>query len=306
MTRTASGSDHALGTRLYAASRHHARKARELAASSDEHERLDAAVHAGAALELIAKALLAEIDRCLLPDRAHHALLDAVAGQRESLAARPTAPKTTISAMIAVELVARLVPGCRAAEQSATAVIRARNAAVHLAVAPAGKELAGLVGAMEAFNDAAATALRGSSRDYWGIHFEDVTREREAREADIAARAHAAVAEAKKRYQHAIGSLPDDLREQVLVELRDRLILVGEEMGTVECPACAEEATTAWELDIDVEEELPGDFLYSPYLVLVGLGCSVCGLRLDPDEIEALGLEPDEPEPTPDDEYYRD
>lgn len=306
MARTVSGPDRALGTRLYAASQHHARKARELVDSPDEHDRLDAVVHAGAALELIAKALLAEIDRCLLPDRVHHALLDAVAAERDGLAPGPVPAKNTVGGVLAVELVARLVPGCRTAEQRAKAVLSARNAAIHVAMAPTPQDLAKYVSDMEDFVDPVATYLRGSSHDYWGFYFDEVNRARAAREEAMLARARAAVAEARTRYDHAIAPLPTDLRERVLEELRTRASIVGEEMDEIDCPACGELATTAWEWDIDGEVGDLGETINYLYLGLLGMGCPVCGLRLDADEMAALGLEPEAPQPTPDDEYYRE
>jgi hypothetical protein len=69
MTEEDRGPDRSIGARLYSASRYHARKARALADTSSPHERLDAVTHAGAAVELIAKAVLADLDVRLLPDR---------------------------------------------------------------------------------------------------------------------------------------------------------------------------------------------------------------------------------------------
>jgi len=47
---------------LYLASQFHARRAQELLDSKDRFERMDAAYHAGAAVELMAKALVSQFD----------------------------------------------------------------------------------------------------------------------------------------------------------------------------------------------------------------------------------------------------
>jgi hypothetical protein len=92
MTEEDRGPDRSIGARFYSASRYHARKARALADTSSPHERLDAVTHAGAAVELIAKAVLADLDVRLLPDReALHTLLETIAelrGRRDTLATR--------------------------------------------------------------------------------------------------------------------------------------------------------------------------------------------------------------------------
>lgn len=77
--------DENVAQRLYLASRHHARKAQRLLAAEDHWERMDAAYHAGAAVELIAKSALATLDtRLLLAGPVlHDVILDALAVQHE-------------------------------------------------------------------------------------------------------------------------------------------------------------------------------------------------------------------------------
>lgn len=288
------------GAHLYAASRHHAASARALANSPDSHERMDAVTHAGAAVELIAKAVLADVDVRLLPDRGtHHTLLETIVelrGYHGTLAAHARNGESTIGAGLAIELAARVVDGCRSHQAAALAVMKARNAAVHKAVAPDVEDLIGLVDSMQAFTDAAANWLRGSSRDYWGIDFDEVQRQRQASEQRQSEAVEARVAGAARLFSALVDGLPEVRRGHIVGELRRRSTLTGDVMDVTECPACHEEADVAWAWDADVEEEFPGEYLYTPYLALTTLRCPVCGLSLDASEIAALGLELETPE----------
>jgi uncharacterized protein YjbJ (UPF0337 family) len=289
------GPDTTLGTQLYAASRYHARRARALAETTDAFERIDAAAHAGSAVELIAKALLADLDVRLLPDRdQHHALLDAVAvlaRRVEPVVARRLSLKTTVGARVAVELAARLVPGCRQHESAAHRVAKVRNGAVHMAQSPSAEELGDVIEAMQDFTDAAARQLRGSSRDYWGVFFDDVQQQRKASKEALLAHAREKVAQAKSRFDEMVGRLSAELRAPVLAELQTREGLTGDETDEVACPACEQAATAAWDWDADAEPDGDGDYTLTAFLALVGLGCPVCGLRLDANEVDALGIE---------------
>lgn len=284
-------SDPALGARLYAASRYHAGRARALAASTDEYVQIDAAAHAGAAVELMAKALLADFDvRLLHGGGLHHALLDIVAGN-EGIPARRSISKTTVGAVVAIELAGRLVPGCHRHEAAAKQVASVRNGAVHLAEAPSIETLREAVAGMEAFTDAAARHLHGSSHNYWGVHFEEVQKQQLAADEKVLKDAKEKVAAARSRFDEMVGRLSAELRAPVLAELRTREGIVGDETDEVSCPACDQEATAAWDWEVDVEEEFPGEYMYSQFLAPAGLGCPVCGLRLDASETLALGID---------------
>jgi len=241
------GSGRTTGTRLYAASRSHALKARALAEASNEHDRLDAAAHAGAAVELIAKAVLAELDLRLLHDRQmHHALLDIDVRDRKGYVPRPPSMTTTVGTSLAIELTARLIPGCRRHESAAQSVARTRNAAVHMALAPAPSQLEDLLSGMQAFTDAAATALRGASTDYWGVDFEMVREQRAASELDVPTTANAHVNGARSRYEDMVGALSPEFRESVVAEIRSRSAIDGDVLDEIECPACCDRAAVTW------------------------------------------------------------
>ena len=311
MTEAGNGDDHvAPGPRLYAASRHHAAKAREHRRQDDNYGRLDAAFHAGAAIELIAKAVLADLDPRLLADgaRAQHALLEAVAELRSrsgTVSGSGGGGRATISASVALELASRLDSGCASHKSAAVRVLRARNAAVHMAEGPSAAGLMDLLASMEAFTDAAARFLRGSSHDYWGVHFEEVTRDREAAQRALERRATAKVGAAAKAFQSMLAGLPEELRTRVIEELQRRggtaATLSGDIVGEADCPACQQVATVAWDGAVEVEQEMPGEYLYQGYWELVGLRCPVCGLALDADEIEILSLDVGDPS-----DYERD
>jgi hypothetical protein len=307
VTQPGGGPDRGIRARLYAASRYHAGKARALLDATDALERLDAAGHAGAAVELIAKAVLADFDVRLLPDReAHHALLEAVAelrGRRDTLATKARNGETTVRAGLAIELAARVADGCRSQQAAARSVMKARNAAVHMAVPPDVEHMAGLMESMQAFTDAAASRLRGSSRDYWGIDFDDVQRQHRITAQRLTEAVEAKVAGAAALFARLVDGLSEQRRESIITELRRRTTLTGDVMEAIECPACHEEADVAWDWDGEVEEEFPGECLYTAYLVVTTLRCPVCGLTLDASELAALGLELETPQSDPAEDF---
>ena len=286
-----------VGVRLYAASRHHASEARARRSSPNEIDRLDGAWHAGAAVELIAKAALHEADPRLLSDGAdaQHALLEAVAevhGKSDALPAAPKPGPRTIGAATAVALVSRLDSGAQQHESAANRVLRLRNAAVHMAEIPTAAQLTTAVTGMEGFVDAVAVLLHGSSHDYWGVDFDEVTAERRAAERATEASATEKVRVAAAGFHQFVEQLPDDVRTAVLAYLQGRDTAGSADVsGSVDCPACRNEATVTWDIDVDAEEELPGEYTYTSFFAPSGLRCPVCGLSLDPEEVDALGID---------------
>jgi hypothetical protein len=123
--------------RLLSAASYHVRAAQAHADSSDSVEKHTSSIHAGAGIELAAKALLAQLDRRLLRDRqdAQHALLDVIA-ENAGVIDRETAPKAslrTLEAAIAVDLACRISPAVRPYKKGALRALKARNAAAHFA-----------------------------------------------------------------------------------------------------------------------------------------------------------------------------
>ena len=280
--------DERVAQRLYLAARHHVRAAQMRAGSQDHYDRIDAAYHAGSAVELIAKAALARLDPRVLVKglAAQHALLDALVEHHKRPGFVPRTAKLdaqTIDASVAIELAHRLVPECRPHRGAADKARVVRNGAVHMAV----------------LDDAGLD-------DVWGEGLrEESERVMAARRERIGRVARIKVIVARDRYRDLVGELTDATREALVADLARRSVATSDEQWQVECPAC--ELPYAWLMwDAAYEPLLDGDdWTYEGGLALTGLRCPVCTLDLVPDEVGALGIDTEpvyEPEFGPDED----
>lgn len=293
---------HDLG-RLYSAAQHHARKAQDLAQRDDAHDRRDAALHAGCAIELIAKAVLVSFDsRLIAPAQdLHHVLLDVVV---EGRGATPTGPRPgtqrrkTIDAGLAVALTGRLHEELRAHEAAATTALAARNAAAHMAICDT-EALREVLDGMAAYVEAALRVLRRTSQDFWGVLAAEMQERATARERTVKEAAELKVSEAADLYHRMVDGLDEERRASLLQTLSRREPDYGfsDDFWTLDCPACGyQDARLAWVADYDVERDSQGGYdAVSGGLALLGLQCPVCQLELDADEVNALGIDTDDP-----------
>jgi len=122
--------------RLYSAAAHHARAANDKVRSPDRNLRMEAAIHAGASVELMAKAILVEVDpRLLFEEReSHHVLIDMLVEAGVATAQQYARRGTrTLTATKAVQLAARLCEQVRPHAAAARQALEARNRAAHAA-----------------------------------------------------------------------------------------------------------------------------------------------------------------------------
>lgn len=296
----------AVAEHLYLAARHHSDTARALRDSSDRHERTDAAIHAGAAVELLSKALLAAVDVRLLSDgrATSHALLELIA-EREatgSLGVSPRLPSKSLMAGPALELASRLNAKVSGARSAGGRVLQARNAAAHMAELD-DAELANTINDMETFAAAAVGALGRQAIEFLGAsRFADWTAEQERRRQAAEAAVSEKVTAAKDAYHHLTNGLPEEKLKELNGLLTSRVFQkLGDDGWEVECPACEYgDAWLSWEADYDYDYD--GSVVGG--VRLLGLDCPRCGLQLDGDEVEAAGLDTDDYREPPDYDAY--
>lgn len=276
--------------RLFLAAQYHAWEAvRGAGQPWTAHAALDVAIRCGSAVELLAKALLFELDPRLVARSAHHHLLDLALEAQHQQPATPVQPgQSTIDATTAVQLVRRLDVSLAGPAREVHAVLEARNAAVHLALAPDEERLQALITAMAAFTGAVLGVLGQDLPNYWGPYAGATMDRIDARAARVKAEAERLVEAARGHYQQLRGGLAPDAWQRVLKVLYERRA-TADLSAEVECPACAQDASVLWSAEAEVEYS-DGEWNAVGYWALEGLRCPVCGLDLDGDELEALEL----------------
>lgn len=276
--------------RLYAAARHHLRSANQKVTSPDWRVRLDAAVHAGASVELMAKAVLVSTDPRLI-FQAHHSA-QGIANlliERGTLTATPfeLRSRRTIGAGEALDLLKRIEDGLRPHCAPAKKALDARNAAVHLAEADAG--LADAVTAGSDFVLAAVDRLGRDRSAFLGDPLaERVEREVAERRSVIARQAQQKVARARATFDAYLG-LDEGIRDHFLTQVRERRPERPDVTDPHDCPACGHRGWVYFDVDVDVDSD-PDDVV--AYLDFLGFRCYFCGLHLDAEECDAIGLDP--------------
>lgn len=288
--------DENVAQRLYLASRHHARTAQRLLGAESHWERMDAAYHAGAAVELIAKSALATLDKRLLLTGPvlHDVILDALAVQyeRPDVVVRERSLRgKTIEAGRAIQLTHRLLPEVRDHRGAADAALAARNDAAHMAVLDDAR-LDDVVAGMLSYVNAAATASEQGTADLWGGGLQaEVDRVTRARLDRIERGAQVKVVVARENYGGLAGALSQETREKWIAELADRPVPSSDVESRVDCPACElPYARVQWNADYEAVRDGDG-WSYEGGLALVGLLCPICNLSLDAAEVGALGVD---------------
>lgn len=281
-----------LTDRLYAAAQHHALRAQRLSAGvAGEHDRLDAAACAGGAVELLSKAVLVQRDPRLIArgEAVHHHLLDAILGLSRD---RPTG--STVDAGLALGLAVRVDASLGEWATAARKVLEARNNAIHAALAPSAAALQELLAEMAGFVTAAAATLGHTSADFWGESSAAVDVAVAQHSVSTKARALEDVDMAKSAYERLVGRLDEAARTTIIGLLQGRASTRDDLDAEVDCPACGNVAQVAWSAEADGEWD-DGEVVYYGYFLLSGLQCPVCGLELDGEAVEALGLDLPDP-----------
>lgn len=284
--------------RLYWAAGHHTRSANQKQASDDKDVRMDAAVHIGAAVELMAKAVLVSVEpRLILGEHStHDVLVDMLAENgsavAHSLKKGKSPAKTTVAARKAVDLAARLVPVMRTHRTGAGEALAIRNHAAHAAELDDAK-LPAHIAAGTAFIMAGVYYL---SRDAEAFLGRELSQQVEQNTDDIAtalrSNAEMKVAAARHKYQTLIEPLPSKARASVLSALQERFADAGDVQEPSTCPACENEGAAVSVVDFDVELDGPDEWREVPFLTFMGFECPYCGLFLDAMDCDAIGLDP--------------
>ena len=281
--------------RLYSAARHHARAASDKMRSPNENLRMDAAIHAGAAVELMAKAILTSVDhRLLYEDRdGHHVVIDLLV-RAEKATAEPYARKNsrTVTAGMAVDLAARLCEHVRPHAQGARRALAARNSAAHAAEVHEATLVERVTGGSE-FVLAGVVHFARSPVEFLGRDLvEQVERDVEERNIALRAASWRKVSGAKGWYEALVAPLSVDGRQALLSELGKRQSAHGDHNERYPCPACGNAAWLIWNVEMDVDWDGPGDYSANAYLDFRGLDCLFCNLQLNDVESESIGINP--------------
>lgn len=280
--------------RLIRAGSHHIRSAREKSASTDEYVLHDVAIHAGAAIELFAKALLVRIDHRLAYGSAedvYQALLDTVTSSgktRIPFKAAKTNPKRSVQASTAVNIARRLDEAIDRAATTAHAVLGMRNGAAHAAALEVSL-LPDAVTDAETFVVAVSEVLR---QDTTGILGQVEYEEWSSRSSDLAFQrdetARAKILTARESYLRLVANLPAEKVTEI-----DQMLVIrpGPSEGDVSqdqaCPACGyQDASITFVEDFEIDEDGVGGSFLAP----MHFYCPRCGLLLSSEEFSYPGI----------------
>lgn len=274
------------------AAHHHAHRALQNFVSDDRFELLDAAVSAGTALELTAKAAIAQIEPTLLADRTDRDTLLMLSGNGQHAEARATRIRT-VGALAAFQLVRHFHKSIAIAESAAREVFETRNAAAHIGIVDR-TEVRAATSTMSRAVDSILIAMGADRASFWGgrVHIVDglIQEQRETVAQIVAAK----LAAARERVASISAGLSPEIRQTLLSALSRKTVSSDHE-EPITCPACGqqawlvcgvEEGEAEWESDPDA----PFDWI-SMVAYPLELDCSVCELSLDQAELAHLGLD---------------
>lgn len=243
------------------------------------------ALHAGAALEHLTKAVLADKHPALISADDYESLLHAT-GQ-DAHATRPM--MRTIGVVESVRRCARFVPQLSNLDPQIRILCDARNGVAHLAQIPDVDELrvpflkaCEFVRAELAFDRAA----------YWQEFEGAMDAALQQHVHDAAVRAETAIAAARVDFKKRYGHLDDAARETVIASITAAHKPRKYDDDIITCPACDQPAIisgvieTRWEQDDEFSASLLGMFFPGYFR------CAVCDLELDgEDELQAADIE---------------
>ncbi|MBB5475090.1 hypothetical protein HNR08_003826 [Cellulomonas hominis] len=289
---------------LLDAASHHGRAAIRAVTSKDEFVLLDGAFHVGAAVELAAKAAVAETEPMLLSSAGNTKgeMVDTLARFRPGVNVAPVPGGQrrrlrTIDASVAVAVVARLYPKCNV---SVELPLDVRNDAVHLAVVDPDR-LTEAVRAMVVYVTLVVEAIELPPALFWRDEANEALSLQTQRVRRLLKLAKRRVVLAKQAFELRLDAIEQPEGRDALVRQLERLRPAFDETVEHPCPACGYSAALGWTSDVDVERDPDGGYYVAfAGLSFEGLECPVCDLKLNAEETEALGIdgtwEPPEPE----------
>jgi hypothetical protein len=283
--------------------RWHARQAIRLFVSDDLNEMLQAAISAGTAVELLAKAYLASIDGVLLADKGDRDTMLLLGGHGGLAPADPLLMRT-VGGIEALRLAKHLHRDLPWLQQDIVA-LRVRNAAIHMAMVRS-DELRAAVVQMSRIGESLLAQLGLDRERFWGSHEVSVVEylldEARTERARIVAAKKAA---AQRHLDELLVGLTDSDRRVVLTVLSGRPPNVSiEHDEPQECPVCGqkgwlvctvESGTTRQEADEDGGvSEMTARTAY-PHIFT----CPVCELEIEGEELwefdfpDSIDIEPE-------------
>lgn len=292
----------------------------------DAGDRGDKAVqllHAGTALEHLAKAFLSQINPALVresrKDKSEFDILLHAVGK--GVHAEPLGPMRTVSLTVALKRSSRLLASLKPLEDDLGPVINMRNGVAHIGTPGNADEQK----AITAFIRAVGVLLAGldtKESDFWGA-YTDAARTRLQESATAAkVRAQEAIAAARRRYASHYGKLTDDQLRPIVEAFVAGYNPAGYNQQLVGCPSCENPALVEgwvkveWVPDEEYDRNAGVAWVTAVYPEVefypASLECRTCRLELSgDDEMEAAGieawlLEDIEPSDFVDDEDYEE
>ena len=234
---------------------------------------MEAAIHAGVAVELMAKAVIASHD----PSQVFE---DGKPGSAR-----------TIGASKAVRRAAALVVEMARYLNQAIRTLDARNASAHAAELDDGELSAHILEGTQ-FILVAAEALTISPRRFLGpeLH-QQVLAEIAGHTTALRVASEKLVAAANLEYRRLTSLVSPGKLAEVL-RARDHGPQHGDVDTQVECPACSNLCWAYWRVDVDVEYEGPDDYQVEPVLAFLGIDCPFCYLQLSASQCDSISFNP--------------
>ncbi|MFF0174776.1 hypothetical protein [Micromonospora profundi] len=305
---------------LALSARHHARQAIELFANDDQDGLTQAAVSAGCAVELLAKAFIASVEHALLAERGDRDTILILTGNANLTTAR-IAEMKTVGALEALKLAKYLHPPLPFNVQSDQVVLRARNSAAHMGIVLP-DELRAAVAVMCRLVDGLLAALSLKRNEYWGSHALKVVDEiLDIAKSEVRRIVAAKVSAAERRFAGLVSGLDAAGRAVVLAALSRRSpYTIADHNEPQECPACEQQGWLICHVDEgqpEVEYDDDGNqYSFAPRTAYPSaFECPVCELELEEEELAEfdypmeIELEPNR-DPylnyEPDEDWFRD
>jgi hypothetical protein len=242
------------------------------------------ALHAGAAIEHLSKALLASKHPALISADDYESLLHAT-GQ-DAYAARPV--MRTIGVTESVRRCSRFVPQLSNLDSELRILCDARNGVAHLAQLP---DIDNLRVPFLKACELIRADLALDRKAYWEEFEGAVDAALEQHVHDAAVRAETAIATARIELKSRYGHLTESTRQAVIQSITRSHKPRKYDDEIIECPACDQPAIvsgvteTRWEQDEEFSASFLGSF-YPGYF-----RCAVCDLELDgEDELKAADI----------------
>lgn len=276
---------------LARSARHHARQTVRLFVSDASDERLQAAVSAGTAVELLAKAFLASVEPVLLTEKGDRDSLLLLSDKAHLTDSKPGDVRT-LGAHEALLVTRHLHKAFLYNPQADRVVLQVRNAAIHMALVEQ-TQLRQAVLVMCRLVEGLLAPLALNREAFWGqIAMPAVDGLLDEAQDELAQVVEAKKAAARSRLARLLTGLDSAAIAVVLASLSRSKRVTCEHDQPWTCPVCEQRAYLCCQVE-GGGMNWPDDGSYVPRTAYpVSFSCSVCELELDADELIELGVLP--------------